>query len=683
MKNKKTTLFVAAAAAALAAQGIVFYLTVIPAVNPLSPPDGSGTFMTHPQLRWEIADADRYEIQIARDPAFQILQDSDSIPVPRYVPLDELPAGHDYWWRVRVKLRNGRIGEWSTSRKITVNSPVNQYQIYTNDSLSVITNTIARVASNTPARLVFEPGTYRLALPDNTYLFKLQSVTNLIIDGSGSLVIMENNNSGFSFFTGCTDILLRDFNVDYMTTNDIPTTHTAGTVVSVDVNDGSFVFQPLDGYLPPDDPRICNAANRRWGCLIDPDTPGRLKDGSSSFYDFNTNRLDVLGNNLYRLYLMDSHKPRITTFAPGDLFVKSAGWGPFLMSCTLSTNITYEKIVSYAGARNHFIGSWNDSVSCLRCASRIKEGRFFSNGYGGYGGSGCTTGFWIEECLTEGMFDDAVNCANPDFKIYDRDGAVRVAITGNNRTGPQPGDRVGIFTPTNRYYNGKFTLTAVEAISNSTSRFWLTLDRDPGVLAPGTNAFSSSELRFDKMENPYAYVRNSTFMNSRRYGCLFKSIGGVVEGNVYSGLSNPAFRVGDIDSGMDNRNIRILNNTVIDCGYLTIGPAGSGGIFMEDLAYTQPDIAQNIEIAGNTIYDWSRQGMIIRNASATRIVSNRVGNLNSTNFIPYPGASNYAVCLIYTDGCVVTGNDLRDTRHPDAAVRVENSTNCVVENNLE
>ena len=185
------------------------------------------------------------------------------------------------------------------------------------------------------------------------------------------------------------------------------------------------------------------------------------------------------------------------------------------------------------------------------------------------------------------------------------------------------------------------------------------------------------------MENPYTYVRNSTFRNSRRYGCLFKSIGGVVEGCVYSGLSNPAFRVGDIDSGMDNRNIRILNNTMIDCGYLTIGQNDSSGIYMENLGYTQTGIAQNIEITGNTVYDWSRQGMLIRNVSATRIVSNRVGNLNSTNFIPYPGASNYAVRLVYNDGSVVMGNDLRDTRPVDAAVQVENSTNCVVEGNLE
>jgi hypothetical protein len=682
MKNKKWTLFVAAAAAVLAAQGIVFSLTGIPAVNPLTPPDGSGTFMTHPQLRWgEIADADRYEIQIARDPAFQILQDSDSIPVPRYIPLDGLPAGQDYWWRVRVKLRSGRTGAWSTVRKITVNSPINQYQIATNDSLSVITNTIALAVSNTPARLVFEAGTYRMALTNTAYLFNLNAKTNLIIDGGGSLVIMENNNSGFSTMSGCSDVLLRNFAVDYRTTNDIPTTHTAGTVVSVDVNEGSFVFQPLDGYLPPDDPRIWNAANRRWGCLIDPEIPGRLKDGSSSFYDFNTNRLDVLGSNQYRMYLLDAHKPRISTFAPGDLFVKSAGWGRFLMSCTLSTNITYERVVTYSGPGNHFIGHWNDSVSFLRCASKIKEGRFFSNGYGGYVGTGYTTGFWIEECLTEGMFDDAVNFSNTGFKIYDRDGAGRIAITGNNRTGPQPGDRVGIFTPSNSFYNGKFTLTAVEVINSAS--FWLTLDRDPGVLAPGTNAFSSSELRFDKMENPYTYVRNSTFRNSRRYGCLFKSIGGVVEGCVYSGLSNPAFRVGDIDSGMDNRNIRILNNTMIDCGYLTIGQNDSSGIYMENLGYTQTGIAQNIEITGNTVYDWSRQGMLIRNVSATRIVSNRVGNLNSTNFIPYPGASNYAVRLVYNDGSVVMGNDLRDTRPVDAAVQVENSTNCVVEGNLE
>lgn len=655
------------------------------AVKQCSPQDGAAGFMTHPQLRWyELEDADRYEIQIACDPAFETLQDSDSIPVPRYIPLEELPAGHDYWWRVRVILRGGRIGEWSTSRKITVNSPVNQYQIYTSDPLPVITDKIAQAASNTPARLVFETGTYRLALPDDAHLFNLSSKSNLIIDGGDSLVVMENNNSGFSTMTGCNDILLRNFKVDYMTADNIPTTHTAGTVVSVDVAGGSFVFQPLNGYLPPDDPRIRNAASRRWGCVMDPNTPGRLKNGSSNFYDFDTTRLDVLGNNQYRLYLLDSLKSRITTISPGDLFVKSAGWGQSLMYCTKSTNITYEQVVTYAGSRNHFIGHWNDSVSFLRCASRIKEGRFVSNGYGGYVGNGYTTGFWIEECLTEGMFDDGVNFANSSFfKITARDGAnaARVAVFWDGITVPQPGDRVGIFTPSNCYYNGKFTIAAAEVIDYN--NYWLTLDRDPGVLNPGTTRFSSSELRFDKKENPYTYVRNSTFRNSRRFGCLFKSIGGVVEGNVYSGLSHPAFRVGDIDSGMDSRNIRILNNTMIDCGFLTIGQNDSGGIYMENFGYTQTDIAQNIEISGNEIYDWNRQGVIVRNASGVWCESNTVGNLNSTSFIPYPGTYNYAIRLAYTDGCEVTANDLRDARPVDEAVRIENSTNCLVEDNLE
>jgi len=667
-----------------------FGLVGLPAVELLSPADGSATCMTHPHFRWaEVAEADRYEIQIAEDEGFQTLVDSDSIPVPRYIPLDPL-APRQFWWRVRVKLRDGRTGGWSPPRKITVYSPVNQYQISTNDPLSVITNTIALAASNTPARLVFEPGTYRLALPNDAYLFKLQSVTNLILDGSGSLVIMENNNSGFSSFTGCTDILLRNFEVDYMTTNGIPTTHTAGQIISTQPNDASMVFQPLDGYLPPDDPRICNATQRRWGCLMDTNTPGRLKDGANNWFDFQTN-VTSLGSGQYRLYLTDSHAGRLNDFKAGDTLVKSATWGDFVMYATVSTNITYEQITSYAGSGNHFIGHWNDGIHFLRCASRIKAGRLVSNGCGGYVGSGYLTGFWIEECLTEGMFDDAVNCNSGPCDLLEKTAASQIRIWGVPARYVKPGDTVSVYTPTAGFFNGTFTVTGIETLSGGQSTGGgtrLTLDGDFGAVDPGTSNWNT-RVYVDKLAHPYAYVRNSTFRNSRRFGCLFRSHGGVIEGNTFEGLSESAIRgrneVVSYDGGFDCRNVRILNNTITDCGYSApfygqdVG-AIEFGIAAYGTTCTQT-VHRNIEITGNTLYDWDGKGIAVKNAEGVLILSNTVKQLNATNF--YPGGSNYAIWLNYTDGAVVTGNDLRDTRPMNAAIQVTNSTRVVISGNLE
>jgi hypothetical protein len=664
--------------------GFQFSLVARPVVELTLPADGSATFMPHPHFRWaEIAQADRYEIQIAGDAGFQTLADSDSIPVPRYVPLDELPSGHDYWWRVRVKLRSGRTGDWSPARKLIVSQPTHLYTVTTNDSVSVITNTIALAASNTPARLVFEPGTYRLALPNDTYLFKLQSVTNLIIDGSGSLVVMDNNNSGFSRFTGCTDILLRNFEVDYMTTNGIPTTHTAGSIISTQTNDASMVFQPLDGYLPPDDPRIRDATGRRWGCLMDTNTPGRLKVGVNNWFDFKTN-VTSLGSGQYRLYLTDSHAGRLNDFKAGDTLVKSAAWYDSVMYATVSTNITYEQITSYAGSGNHFIGHWNDGVHFLRCASRIKAGRLVSNPCGAYIGAGYLTGMWIEECLTEGMFDDAGGGGNVPCDLLEKTADNQIRIWGVPARYIELGDTVSIYTPTAGFFNGTFTVTGIGIAPGGTL---LTLDRAIGAVDPGIET-TNTLVYVDKLACVYAYTRNSTFRNSRRMGCFFRFHSGVIEGNTFAGLSEVAIlgqnETGSFDGGFDNRNVRILNNTITDCGYSFPFYSQDGAAIELSIAAYGTNCTQtvhrNIEIIGNTIYDWDGKGIAVKNAQDVLILSNTVVNLNATNF--YPGGSNYGIYLDYTDGAYVIGNDLRDDREMTAPIFVTNSVNTVLDGNL-
>jgi len=68
-------------------QFVVF--SQLPPVALMEPEDDCSMYMTHPQFRWtEGESADRYEIQIAADSGFASILQSDSIPVPRYIPLE-------------------------------------------------------------------------------------------------------------------------------------------------------------------------------------------------------------------------------------------------------------------------------------------------------------------------------------------------------------------------------------------------------------------------------------------------------------------------------------------------------------------------------------------------------------------------------------------------------------------
>jgi hypothetical protein len=361
------------------------------------------------------------------------------------------------------------------------------------------------------------------------------------------------------------------------------------------------------------------------------------------------------------------------------------------MFCTSSTNITYEQITSYAGGGNHFIGHWNDGIHFLRCASRIKAGRLVSNACGGYVGSGYLTGFWIEECLTEGMFDDAVNCSNGPCDLLEKTAGNQIRIWGVPARYAEPGDTVSIYTPTAGFFNGTFTVTAIGKVPGGRDTgggTLLTFDREVGAVDPGIENWNT-RVYADKLAQVHAYVRNSTFRNSRRFGCLFKSHGGAIEGNTFTGLSEAAIHgqneTGSFDGGFDNLNVRILNNTITDCGYSAPFYSGDHGAIKIGIdAYgtncTQT-VHRNIEITGNTIYDWDGKGIAVENAQGVLILSNTVKQLSATNF--YPGGSNYGVSLDNTDGSSVIGNDLRDTRSMTVAIHVTNSIGVVINGNLE
>jgi len=658
------------------------------AITLLAPDDNSSTYMIHPHFRWEPdPSADRYEIQIANNSSFTSIQQSDSIPVPRYVPLDHLPVNNDYWWRVRTQYANGSTGNWSASRKLTVQiaAAANRYWVYPSNTLAQITNTIAAAVATAPSRLIFGAGTYELALPDDAYLLKFENVRDLYVEGNFSDIIMTNPNSGFSDFNRCENILIRRFNIDYHDGSDVPITHTAGRVVSVDPVTHSFEFSRFEEYLPPTDPRIAGATFLRWGALMDPDTRGRLKTGVNNWFDITTNVV-VMTNGNYRLFLEGNHESRISDFKPDDIFVKIASYGQAVMKAQDSTNITYSLITSYRAAGNHFSGSYNDSIHFLRCASRIKgDGYISTPGGGGYVGASYLTGFWIEECLTEGLLDDAVNLANRPANMISVSGTNEFRASGRIMRSLKAGDDLTIYTPSLGRVNGSFKVIDIQGSGGERT---ITVDGDIGQVHPGT-ANTNTLVYADKLAHPHAYIRNSTFRNSRRFGVLFRSHGGVAEGSMFAGLSDGGIDGGNLCSafstGFDNRNVRILNNTFIDCGYVSPFYQQQRGVLeFQARAASGTNCTQmihrNVEISGNEILDWSRKAIAVKNTAGLLVYSNTVKNLNETGF--YSGGQNYAVYLDYTSNSIVTGNDLRDTRPMNAAVYAQNSADCTVIDNL-
>lgn len=676
--------FVAGTALLFAVTGLALTFSMVgnPPVVLLEPADNGSTYMIHPHFRWaEDSDADRYEIQIATDSSFATLQQSDSIPVPRYVPLDHLPV-NDYWWRVRSRYADGSTSGWSATRKLSVLAG-SAYRVYPTNTLSEITSTIAIAAANTPSRLIFSPGDYVFNLESGATLLNLVKVKDFYVYGVSCNITMQNPDSRFALCHTCEDVYMRGFTVEYAT-NGVPVTHTAGTVVSVDAGTASFVFEPLAGYLPPTDPRIANATQRRWGCLMNTNVPGRLKYNVPDFFDLSDTVAD-LGNGQYRLYLSAAHAGQITYFDPGDLFVKNAGWlGRQILTSVFSTNITYALITNYGSPGAFFGGNYNDSVHFLGCKSLIKPGRYVSTAADGFIGAGYKTGFWIENCTVEGLLDDCVNASGTHLHIESQ--VAPNILKLYNASILEVGNHLTLFHPKNGSVEGPYEVRSTVQVAG-TNVWTVILDGNVAFVDPGLEN-GSSQLFIDERAHQTAYIRNSTFRNSRRFGALFRVHDAVIEGNTYVGLGSAAIHAENennpsFDGGFDNLNVRILNNHMEDCGqtfhfFSQDHGAIEFGISAYGTVCTQT-VHQNIEIAGNEIYDWDGKGISVENARDVLIHSNTIANLNATAF--QPGGENYGVYLNHTANAMVTGNRLIDERPMDAPIQFENSTNTIVLNN--
>lgn len=666
----------------------LFLLTtasVASAVTLLEPANDSTTYMIHPQFRWTVdSSADRYEIQIANDSSFSSIQQSDSIPVPRYVPLQYMPVNGDYWWRVRVQYADGSVGTWSSASRLSIASGT-VYRVYPTNTLAEIKAVIADAAANTPSRLIFDPGTYELDLSDGDSLFYLNRKQDMYIYGVNCNIIMQNPDSRFSVFVYCKDIHMRGFSVEYATEDDgIPVTHTAGSVVSVNENDASFVFDPFDGYLPPTDPCISNASQRTWGYLVNSNVPGRLKYNVPDFYSMSDTVSD-LGNGQYRLYLSEDHASRISYFDAGDVFVKNAGWGGRqILTAVGSTNISYFLIKNYASPGAFFGGNYNDGIHFLMCKSLLKTGRYVSTAADGFIGAGYKTGFWMEECEVEGLLDDCINASSTHLHVESQVSTNILKVYSASLL--EAGNHLTLFNPPDAAVEGEYTvLSSVKGVDG----LWtVTLDGAVQTVYPGQDNWDS-QLFIKERSHQYAYIRNNTFENSRRYGALFRAHNAVIEGNTFAGLGSAAIHgendsILSFDGGLDNSNVRILDNSIDDCGqgyYFFTQEHGAIELGINGYYSTCTQMVhQLIEISGNEIYDWDGKGIRVENTRDVLIYSNTVSDLNAASFASGVSA-NYAVYLSYVSNAVVTENILLDDRFMDSAIYISDSSDCIVLDN--
>jgi len=125
------------------------------------PKDGETVYMPHPHFRWDRSPEakleDAHQIEIATDSTFKSVEVDDSLEVvSRFVSVKPLPCGN-YFWRVRKV--GGRQWSEAFSFKLGESKVFPVKKGATSEAIAAI---IKEAAKNTPAKVVFAKGDYRI-----------------------------------------------------------------------------------------------------------------------------------------------------------------------------------------------------------------------------------------------------------------------------------------------------------------------------------------------------------------------------------------------------------------------------------------------------------------------------------------------------------------------------------------
>jgi parallel beta-helix repeat protein len=476
-------------------------------------------------------------------------------------------------------------------------------------------------------KLVFYKGTYDFyAGGSKFHLIELKGANNIIIDGNGSEIIIHDPLKGFFSVFKSSNIIVKNMIIDYD-----PLPFTQGKVVGVNVQEKTFDFKIEDGF-PSLNMDMFQDASRVWGMLMDPNIPGKLKDGAPNYYA--SKEFKELEPGVFRITLPG---PRLLKFIEiGDNYVHVARTnGSTIFKSVSSKNITYLNNTSYTSPAGSYAANNMEEWNIIGCEVKLKEGRLHSANADCMHVNGGKFGPWIENSLFEGYSDDAVNIKSAKRSILKQTSPTELIVKWET----VKGDVLRIYNPREGKFIGSYTVTENKFLGDQKMR--ITLDRPIEVELNVGDTKLNDIAYLDSQSNESFVIRNNTFRNARRYGILIQASYGLIERNVFENLSqNGISLINGVDwgEGFIAHDIIINQNVFNNCGYddTYLNDEDVATIFMKVVKLKNPDAKtpwkgvattdwqglENITITNN-IFSYNKRAISVECSKNTVIKGNK------------------------------------------------------------
>lgn len=505
-------------------------------------------------------------------------------------------------------------------------------------------------AKSAPCRIVLKKGIYVFKKPlgNSNFAMSISGLKDVFIDGNGSTILIKKPDMGVFSAHGTERVVVRGFVVDYD-----PLPYSTGVVVSRNDADKSADIEVMEGQLPFDSPWLKNS---EWGFFLDESLDGRLQEDKSNVYFHSS--IERVSDKVFRIKM---HPTRgggssVMAFNEGDIYTIVIRPSAAVCAMNSTKDLTFKDIEIRASAGSSFSGTYNDAPNFINCVLSMQKGRYRVSNSDTFHFQNSITGPWIENCVSEGVADDAVNFyIRPNYIVSVLgERTLRVSSTPQSADFQNSKYYERDYAPGNKiaFFDGrKFEVFFVSEVESADFKSGTITFKDklPEVVC-GKDKFACTTLYNLDFSSGFV-IRNSVFRNARRYGLYLKAPNGLVEGNYFRGLSASAIMARNEPGwpeGLYARNLIIANNVVEDCGFewpylrapnsaafvmAASGREGSAGFYAH----------KNVIVEGNVFVNPSGGCLFFRNVENLQLSGNAVigpdGNVVDTS-TPAAGRQN-------------------------------------------
>lgn len=411
----------------------------------------------------------------------------------------------------------------------------------TDDGPAIRAAVAAAIQSGPDSVVLFDEVPYRmLRYPEARAHIMLEGVQGITLEGNGATIIGTPYN-GFLSVNKCERITMRGFIFD-----SDPLSFTQGDIVNTDPSTGELWLKLHPGYANPIE-LTEQRGKKSWGRVGFAIEPGqrKLKPGPIDFIKTITEESRVEG--LLHLKLEADSFSNINT---GDRFVFALIHGSHGSNFDVreSSDVLLEDYTIYAAkyGMNHTLTDNHGRVRVngAKITHKPDSDRVIVNIKDGFHVKHNAIGPIIENCLIEGIMDDAINISVCPYWVKEDLGANRYLIA-EVAFSPRKGDRLMAYTPKTGKVTPELRVLSVEAQTPPRGHRgkWNVIQLDQPIpevslhtihdLFPGGH----DRLPFTGLYNLDAcgkdfIVRNNTFLEQRRNVLLARGVGGLFEGNI-------------------------------------------------------------------------------------------------------------------------------------------------------